>query len=173
MSANPLLGQLKVFGFTFNPRGWSKCQGQILPRSSNTALFSLLGTAFGGDGRTSFALPDARGRRLIGTGQGPGLPNVALGQRGGSEWHTLTLSELPVHNHTYNQQVAASSESGDMDSPSGAFIGSHDGAFNEDSNGERNLQTSNTGIAQPINILDPYLGMNVCIAIQGTYPSRS
>ena len=97
---NPFIGQVNYIGFNFAPRGWALCDGQLLPIASNTALFSLLGTAFGGDGRTTFALPDLRGRTPLGVGNGAGLNDVTWGQRGGSENVTLTVAQIPSHNHT-------------------------------------------------------------------------
>ena len=100
MSSNPLIGEIMTVGFNFAPRSWALCQGQLLAVSSNTALFSLLGTEFGGDGRTTFALPDLRGRLMKGVGHGPGLTTVRQGQRGGHDSVTLTVAQLPPHNHT-------------------------------------------------------------------------
>jgi len=93
------LGQIQAFGFNFAPRGWAKCEGQLLPISSNDALFSLLGTTYGGDGRTTFGLPDLRSRSIVGVGQGPGLSSIRQGQMRGTEHVTLTGSNLPSHSH--------------------------------------------------------------------------
>ena len=173
MSANPFIGQITVFASNFVPRGWATCEGQLLSISSNTALFSLLGTTYGGDGRSSFGLPDARGRSFINPGQGAGLTNQRWGQRGGSERFNLTEAQMPSHNHGYNQQLSVSDMPGDLDDPSGSFIASHDGAFNEDPGVVRNLTTSNTGNSQVIDKREPYLAMYVGIALFGVYPSRS
>ncbi len=173
MSANPFIGQITVFASNFVPRGWATCEGQLLSISSNTALFSLLGTTYGGDGRSSFGLPDARGRSFVNPGRGSGLSNQSWGQRGGTEGFTLIEAQMPSHNHTYNQQLLVSDEQGDLDNPSGSFIGQHDGAFNEDPGTVRNLTTANTGNSQSIAKRDPYLAMYVGIAIFGVYPSRS
>src|SRR5215472_3870294 len=100
--AQPFLSQIEAFPFNFAPKGWALCAGQLLPINQNQALFSLLGTTFGGDGRTNFALPDLRGRLANGFGQGTGLSNYTLGQRGGEETHTLTVTETPAHNHSVN-----------------------------------------------------------------------
>ena len=97
--AEPFIGQIQIFGFNFPPRGWSFCDGQLLPIAQNTALFSLLGTTFGGDGRTTFGLPDLRGRVAIHPGTGPGLPPVTWGQRGGAASTVLTTNQMPNHNH--------------------------------------------------------------------------
>ena len=113
---DPILGELRLFGFGFAPSGWAKCQGQLIPISSSTALYSLLGTTYGGDGRTNFALPDLRGRLPLGSGQGPGLSDYTQGQVGGQEEVTLQAGELPAHNHA----VAASSGATGKN-PSNAF----------------------------------------------------
>ncbi len=97
--SDPFIGQIQTFGFNFAPRGWARCDGQLLPISSNSALFSLLGTTYGGDGRTTFGLPDLRGRAALHQGQGPGLSNRNLGQRAGAENTTLTVNQMPSHNH--------------------------------------------------------------------------
>jgi len=104
-SLDPFIGQIQAFGFNFAPRGWSLCDGQLLAISSNTALFSLIGTAFGGDGRTTFGLPDLRGRTAVHVGRGPGLSNITWGQRGGRENVNLTIQELPAHNHIISTTV--------------------------------------------------------------------
>ena len=101
----PFLGQIQPFGFNFAPRGWAQCDGQILPISQNTALFSLLGTTFGGDGRTTFALPDLRSRSIVHIGTGAGLDNIKWGERGGATTHTLTLAQMPSHNHNVSVNV--------------------------------------------------------------------
>ena len=98
--SEPFLGQIQMFGFNFAPRGWSTCNGQILPIAQNTALFALLGTTFGGDGRTTFSLPDLRGRDAVHVGTGPGLPTVRWGQRGGTHTYNIAIANLPAHNHT-------------------------------------------------------------------------
>ncbi|MEX1309383.1 MAG: tail fiber protein, partial [Candidatus Sulfomarinibacteraceae bacterium] len=98
--ASPFIGQIQLFGFNFPPRGWAFCEGQLLAISSNTALFSLLGTTFGGDGRTTFGLPDLRGRSAVGVGNGPGLSSVSWGQRSGAENVTLNVNTLPSHTHS-------------------------------------------------------------------------
>src|SRR5688500_11003384 len=106
-SAEPFLSELRIFSFDFAPGGWAQCNGQLLPINQNQALFSLLGTTFGGDGRTTFALPDLRGRAIVGNGQGPGLSSYALGQRGGSESVTLAETQLPAHAHAISGTMSA------------------------------------------------------------------
>lgn len=164
----PFLGQIQAFGFNFAPRGWAMCQGQLLPISANTALFSLLGTTFGGDGRTTFALPDLRSRSIVGMGQGPGLDNITWGERGGAISHTMTVAQMP--NHTHN--IGVTSETGEEANPVGKHIAAHAGAFGEDSNGNLAAPQAQGG-NQSFNIRNPFLGINVCIALQGVFPSRS
>lgn len=175
MSATPFIGQIEAFAFNFAPRGWAVCQGQLLSISQNDALFSLLGTTFGGDGRTTFGLPDLRGRTLRHVGNGPGLTNIRAGEKAGRDSLALTTVEMPQHNHSFNQKLNASSDVGDLSSPSGNFVASNEGAYNEDP-GSENLgdeKTMNVGSSNSISIQNPYLGMYVCIALVGVYPSRS
>ncbi len=168
----PFLGQIQAFGFNFAPRGWAFCNGQLLAIAQNTALFSLLGTQYGGDGRTTFGLPDLRGRSGLHYGQGPGLPNFAIGQSGGSGTTTLTTANLPAHNHNFN---LGAKEEGNTDSPSGNYIaGDGTNAFGTSSDIQMaNNVTSYTGSNQPFSIQDPYLAINYCIALQGIFPSRN
>src|SRR5262247_1539362 len=116
--SEPFLGQIQPFGFNFAPTGWATCDGQILSIAQNTALFSLLGTTFGGNGQTTFGLPDLRGRVPIGQGQGPGLANYTLGQTGGQETVTLITSQMPQHTHS----LVGVTEAGDTNVPTGAFL---------------------------------------------------
>jgi len=164
----PFIGQIQAFGFNFAPRGWAMCEGQLLPISQNTALFSLLGTTFGGDGRTTFALPDLRGRSIVGMGNGPGLSNISWGERGGAENHTLTVGQMPSHTHN----IGVNSAAGEEASPVGAHIAGITDGFAENSNGNLAAPT-NAGGSQSFGIRSPYLGINVCIALQGIFPSRS
>jgi microcystin-dependent protein len=169
---DPCIGQIQVFGFNFAPKGWAFCDGQLLPISQNTALFSLLGTTYGGDGRTTFALPDLRGRRIVHAGQGPGLSNISQGEKAGSENITLTVNNMPSHNH--NVSVAVNTSSGE-ESTSTNYLSSHAGAFSEAPVSGAVLagvNQINVGGNQPVNIRNPYLGVYVCIALQGIFPSR-
>ncbi|HBR55604.1 MAG TPA: phage tail protein [Flavobacteriaceae bacterium] len=169
----PFLGQIQAFGFNFAPRGWSKCEGQLLPISQWTALFSLLGTTFGGDGRTTFGLPDLRSRSIVGMGQGPGLDNITWGEKGGNYTHTLTTQQMPSHAHSV--QVAVNSGAGDEANPT-SFIASHAGGFSEESTANAHLggvTSQNVGGNQPYNTRNPFLGINVCIAMVGIFPSRN
>jgi len=170
----PFLGQIQAFGFNFAPRGWAQCNGQLLPIAQNSALFSLLGTIYGGDGRTTFALPDLRGRSMINYGQGPGLSNIQIGQRGGNETTTLQTTNLPPHNHGVS--IPVSNTSGGEGTASGQYIANHSGGFNEDPTGGQTLgavSQSTIGSGIPFNSLPPFLGSNICIALVGLYPSRS
>ena len=166
----PFIGQIQPFGFNFAPRGWAKCDGQILSIAQNTALFSLLGTTYGGDGRTTFALPDLRGRNGLHIGQGPGLSNVNWGERGGAETRTLTVAQMPSHGHAINAK-----EEGTSDSPSGMYIaGDGTNAFGSPSDTVMaGNSVGNTGGNQPIDIQNPFLGINYCIALVGIFPSRN
>ncbi|RNC88614.1 MAG: phage tail protein [Allomuricauda sp.] len=168
----PFLGQIIMFGGNFAPRGWALCQGQLLPISSNQALFSILGTIYGGDGRTTFALPDLRGRAPIQQGSGPGLSSINLGEKAGSESHTLLVNNLPAHNHGFALPMKAE---GDTDNPAGGFVagdGTNSFGTVSDSTGGAGT-TSNTGGNTAVNHRDPFLGVNFIIALQGTFPSRS
>ena len=124
---DPFLGQIMMFAGNFAPRGWALCNGQMLPISANTALFSILGTTYGGDGRTTFALPDLQGRTAIHHGSGPGLPSVTLGAKGGHATTTLTEQNLPPHTHaatvTNALAIGASTTTADGDDPDGAVLG--------------------------------------------------
>nr|WP_295078563.1 tail fiber protein [uncultured Roseateles sp.] len=170
----PILGEIMCGAWNFAPRGWALAQGQVLSISQNTALFSLLGTTYGGDGRSTFALPDLRGRAAINAGQGPGLSEYVLGQLGGAETTSLQASHLPTHSH----QVVplGSTQDASLQSPAGAvpaskarsqfFAAATPGAARAAS------RTDSAGQGQPINIMQPYLVMNCVIATQGVFPSR-
>ncbi|MFT6178909.1 MAG: microcystin-dependent protein [Akkermansiaceae bacterium] len=170
--SEPFIGQIQTFGFNFAPRGWAQCDGQLLAISSNTALFSLLGTTYGGDGRTTFGLPDLRGRFPMHLGNGAGLTSRRWGQKSGQEDHTLATSEMPSHSH--GQAVTA--EVGNQASPVGAVPATaNDGESNYSTNAA-NLSTSNTtnvGGNQSHNNMPPFLVINFSIALQGIYPSRN
>ena len=165
---NPFIGQIMMFGGNFAPRGWALCQGQLLPIAQNTALFSILGTTYGGDGRTTFGLPELRGRVVVGRGRGPGLSNYNLGQKGGSQTNTLSISNLPQHNH--NVGIPTSTGAG---GESEGFLAAAD-IYAEDSNATYSgVTVSSTGNQQPVNNIEPYLATNYIIALVGTFPSRS
>jgi microcystin-dependent protein len=170
---DPLLASIILFAGNFAPRGWAFCNGQLLSIAQNTALFSLLGTQFGGNGQTNFALPDLRGRVPVHPGQGPGLSDYVIGQSAGSETTTLLLSNMPAHNHSLN----ATSEPGSTSVPSGAYL-ANTGALDKEYNTTGTVVAMNAaaigtaGGSQPFDNLQPYLAINFIIALQGIFPSR-
>lgn len=177
--SEPLLGQMMFFGGNFCPRGWAGAEGQLLAISQNSALFSLLGTIYGGDGRTTFGLPDLRGRAPINQGTGPGLPSYIQGQQGGSISFTLTEQQMPSHNHT--GRVRASPQPGDTNQPvRNSFARAPDGQnIYLDGNPAVNnmnadgLLINNSGGNQAVNKLSPFLVARWCVAVQGLFPSRN
>ncbi|MVO11104.1 phage tail protein [Flavobacterium sp. TP390] len=185
MSTEPFIGEIKIFGFNFALVSYQLCAGQIMSIAQNTALFSLLGTTYGGNGQTTFALPDLRGRMPIGQGQGPGLPNYFMGQLSGTTNVTLLTSNIPAHVHTLNaMQVKIQASSGNADelSPEGNFPATGSTAIYS-SNGptagtymggtQVSGTTDITGSNIPVNIQNPYLTINYSIAIYGIFPSRN
>lgn len=175
--SEPFVAEIRIFAGNFAPRSWAFCNGQLLPVSQNTALFSLIGTTYGGDGRSTMALPNLQGRAPMHPGRGPGLTEKRLGQLGGSE--TVTLTEAQIPNHSHNQ--LGSNEESEFDgtnNPQNALPGSVEGGKELYAN-PSNLQPisdaaiENTGGGQPHNNMQPYLTMNFIIALQGLYPSRS
>ena len=163
MSADPFLGEIVMFAGNFAPRGWAFCDGQLLAISNNQALFSILGTTYGGDGRTSFALPDLRGRVSMHPGNGPGLSSYGLGQKGGAEQITLTQLQMPSHNHGVN--VASTNTATESDEANAVSV------FN--SYEPKSAGFGETGGNQPIDIRQPYQNINYIIALQGVFPSRN
>lgn len=170
----PFIGQIQAFGFSFPPVGWTQCNGQLMAITQNEALFSLLGTTFGGDGRTTFGLPDLRGRSIVGIGQSPGLSNITWGEKAGWETVTLNTNNLPAHNHTTVMNVGGTAE----EAGAGHFLGTSGTLFSEDAVAGSTLNagaitSGMTGNGQSFNNRNPFLGINVCIALQGIYPSRN
>jgi microcystin-dependent protein len=166
------LGEIMWVPYTFCPRGSAEASGQLLPIATNTALFSLIGTAYGGNGRTTFALPDLRGRVAIHSGNGTGLSSYTLGQKGGEEQVTLTSDEMPAHNHTINASAAAEDTAA-----AGSILGSPQGkkiydAPNMASTTLASSAMSDVGGSQPHENRPPYLTLRACIATVGIYPSR-
>lgn len=171
------IAEIRMFAGNFAPRNWAFCNGQIMSIAQNTALFSLLGTTYGGNGTTTFALPDLRGRVPVGTGQGPGLPDVQLGEVSGSPSITLTVNEMPLHTHAIhvnnnttgmvttaaNGFLNSKTESGESTSASAL---SSDATLNPAALGQ-------IGGSQPHNNMQPYLGMNYIICMFGIFPSRN
>ena len=167
---DPFIGEIRLFPYNFAPRGWAFCNGQVLSIAQNTALFSLLGTTYGGNGQTTFALPDLRGRVPVSSGQGPGLSNYSLGQVGGTESVTLNTNQMPAHNHQVNVNAGGATTSranGNFPSTGGSYNSATDGStFNPNA-------VSNTGGNQPHENVQPYLTLNFCIALEGIFPSRN
>ena len=170
--ADPFVAEIRINGFNFAPTGWALCNGQILPISQNTALFSLLGTTYGGDGKSTFALPNLQGCFPMHPGQGPGLANHALGETAGAPTVTLLTSEIPSHSHAMlsgNGPTGAQSPAGNSiaASPAKAFhAGPPDAQLAPDA-------AYIAGQSLPHNNMSPYLGLNFCIAMQGVFPPRS
>ena len=173
--SDPFLGEIKIFGLNFAPRGWAFCNGQLLPIAQNTALFSLLGTFYGGDGRTTFALPNLQGSAPLHQGQGAGLSSRAIGEAGGEAAVTLTGSELPAHPHA----ARCSSVPGLQPSPlNWSPLPARPTPPPVYSNAAPNVAMNpgalaQAGGSQPHNNLSPYLGLTFCIALQGIFPPRS
>lgn len=171
----PFIAGIVLFAGNFSPRGWAFCQGQILPIAQYTALFSLLGTTFGGNGQTTFALPDLRGRVPIHPGQGPGLSNYILGQQGGTETHTLTIDEMPAHNHTVGAHGGGKG-SATTDDPTNAVPGDTNANIYVVANPTITMRANmigTTGGGQAFSIVQPYLAINYIIALEGIFPVRN
>jgi microcystin-dependent protein len=169
----PFIGEIMMVGYTFCPSGWAAADGQLLPISSNSALFSLYGTTYGGDGLTTFALPDLRGRVPMHTGNGPGLTPRQLGQKAGAETNTLTVFQLPAHSHSLN----ASSSGANQSSPAN-HVHANAGRTRIYSSGPADTVMSggaigNTGAGQAVNNMQPYTTIRFCVALQGVFPSRN
>jgi len=171
--SNPFIGEIRMVGFTFAPRGWALCNGQIMSIAQNTALFSLLGTTYGGNGQTTFALPDLRGRVPIHFGQGPGLSSYVQGEVAGTENVTLLQAQIPAHTHT----VACSSDDPTTADPNNAFPSTPTTKIYASS--ATAGRAMNPGILsiiggnQPHSNLQPFLVINFCIALEGIFPSRN
>lgn len=173
----PFLGQLMCVPFNFAPKGWAICAGQLLPINQNQALFALLGTTYGGDGRVTFALPDLRGRAANSSGQGPGLSFYNLGQVSGAESVTLNQSQMPAHQHAWNATQAAASGTSDANSvlaDTGATNGLTVYKSGSQVGGALNATTiSNVGGSQAHENRSPYLAQTWIIALQGIFPTRN
>ena len=186
------IGEIRMFAGNFAPRNWAFCSGQLMSIAQNTALFSILGTTYGGNGQTTFALPDFRGRTAVGTGQGPGLTNINLGEVSGTETVTLLTTQMPAHTHTATATVTqkAVNANGASTDPTGKYIASvvdptdnkqasfHDGTGQTPVNLNSGSATSAvtigiSGNSQPVPIRNPYLGMNYIICLLGIFPSRN
>lgn len=176
--ADPFIGEIRLFGFNFAPVHWAMCNGQTMAIAQNAALFALLGTTYGGNGTTTFQLPDMQGRIAVNFGQGLGLSPYNLGQTGGAENHTLTLQEIPIHTHT----VACKSTVDNSVNPTSPV----NNFWAKENNGDAPYRTTPTGLSnmhpsavatyggnQPHTNLQPYLVVNFCIALFGVFPSRN
>jgi microcystin-dependent protein len=165
--AEPYLSELRIFSFSFAPKGWAQCNGQLLPINQNQALFALLGTTYGGDGRTTFALPNLQGRVPMHIGTG-----LIQGQSGGEQVHTLTTAEMPLHNH----MAIASANGPNVNTPQNNFWASNTGfrPYGNTINGSMNAAALATGGgSQGHSNIAPCLTLNICIAVQGIFPSRN
>ncbi|HEX8634974.1 MAG TPA: phage tail protein [Pyrinomonadaceae bacterium] len=169
--ADPFVAEIRIFPFNFAPKGWAWCDGQLLPLSQNTALFSLLGTTYGGDGKSTFALPDLQGRAPMHPGQGSGLSLHDLGETGGSETVTLLESEMPAHSHA----LRAVEDDGGFLTPVNMYLAAGNSMY---VNGNPNASMAPESLApaggdQPHNNMMPYLTFYFCIALQGVFPPRT
>lgn len=175
------LGEIRLFAANFAPKSWWYCDGSLLAIRSNTALFSILGTTYGGDGVNTFGLPNLKGRSAVGAGQGPGLSRYDLGEMTGLNSVTLTILNLPAHTHTSsgNVVIPAFSDEGDSGSPSDNVLAAKSGMYTSeesDSNTQPiplSLNVGVSGASMPLNITQPSIGMNYIICLSGIYPSRS
>ncbi len=169
--ADPFVAEIRIFPFDFAPKGWAFCNGQLLPISQNTALFSLLGTTYGGDGKSTFALPDLQGSAPMHPGQGQGLSLRDLGEQSGSETVTLLVSEIPAHTH---QMMALGAFSNQPSPANNTWGRAAANPYTNAQNGQMSVQALNvTGGSLPHNNMQPYLTLNFCIALQGVFPPRS
>ncbi|MEW4924616.1 tail fiber protein [Algibacter sp. 2305UL17-15] len=180
------IGEIRMFAGNFAPRTWAFCEGQLLSINSNQSLFSILGTTYGGDGRTSFGLPDLRGRAPISPGNGPGLPTYRQGEKGGAFTNTLNITQLPSHNHIAAAQVSSGNATQNS-ATSGASIATPGTGGGRNFTPTAGFNTStpdvplnansvvigNTGGNQSVNNMQPYLSIHFIICLQGVFPSRS
>ena len=171
--AEPFLSEIRIFSFNFAPKGWALCNGQFLPINQNQALFSLLGTTYGGNGQTTFALPNLQGRSQLHVGNG-----FTLGQSGGQSAHTVTQSELPQHTHflTSNMCIGGNTVNAALGDPTGNYWANNGKSQYATNTFDKVMHPSavtNTGGSQPHNNMMPYLVLNFCIALQGIFPSQN
>ncbi|MGB3692261.1 MAG: tail fiber protein [Spirulinaceae cyanobacterium] len=178
--SEPFLGEIKMIAFDFAPKGFAFCYGQVLSISQNQSLFNLIGDTYGGNGTSTFALPDLRGRVPINAGQGPGLSNRTLGQSGGSETVTLTESQLPAHNHDLNADLNATSSNANTCDPAGKLLAKSNrptylsGTANIKLDSDSiSGSTSSVGGGQTHNNVQPFLSINFVIALTGIFPSEN
>ncbi len=178
--SEPFIGQIIMFGGNFAPRSWAFCNGQLLAISQNSALFSILGTTYGGDGRTTFGLPEMRGRVAVHAGNGPGLSNRNLGQRSGSETNTQTIATMANHGHTATTTIHAVDDDSTTEEAAGASLANASTNMYSPGTVDTTLKAgaattanASTGGQQQINNMQPYMTVNYIIALFGTFPSRS
>lgn len=176
------MSEIRLFAGDFQPKYWAYCDGRLLSIATNSALFSLLGTVYGGNGQTTFALPDLRSRVAVGTGQGPGLSNMTLGEMSGTPNVTLTQLNLPAHNHPASCSISIPtySEPGTSSDPNGSILASTNGLYKTGVAADSALTQNGASVvvtpaggSQPMNIEQPYLAMNYIICTMGIYPSRN
>lgn len=177
--SSPYVGEIRAVGFTFAPVGWAACNGQALSINDNQVLYALIGTTYGGDGVTSFNVPDLRGRVAVGAQGGPGLTNYALGQAGGQENVTPTANQLPPHGHGFSSALGASTAAGTTDNPAGNLPGNLTGAYGGAPSGGATLAataltgtTAPAGGSQPHANIQPVLALNYIIATEGIFPPQ-
>ncbi len=181
---DPYIGEIRAFGFNFAPQGWMICQGQLLPIAQNTALFSILGTTYGGNGQTSFALPDLRDKLVVGAGQGPAMSSYVLGQTGGATSVTINANQMPAHNHSATVKVSTAAATTSTPTATSAIavakqvvnttdrtVLKYDTTTTNTAIGT--MKTSNSGSGSAINITQPVTSTIYCIAVQGVYPPRN
>lgn len=175
-----VIGYVTMFAGNFAPKSWAFCQGQIIQIASNTALFSILGTTYGGNGTTTFALPDCQGRRVVGAGNGPGLSTYALGQKGGSETVTLTPNQMPAHAHALSITATPRGfdDAGNSESPENANFALSGNGYATTGGAamhsySASVQMTNTGSDFPYEILSPYMALNYIICQYGVFPARN
>jgi microcystin-dependent protein len=171
--ADPFVAEIRMFGFNFAPTGWAQCNGQLLPISQNTALFSLLGTFYGGDGKSTFALPNLQTSVPLHEGQGQGLSQYFIGQQGGSQFVTLLESEIPAHTHSWRASAADGIAQSPIDQMTGTGIGVQFYAAPASLTQLAPQALPPAGGSLPHNNMMPYLVVNFCIAMQGVFPPRS
>lgn len=171
--SEPFIAEIRIFAGNFAPRGWAFCNGQLLPISQNTALFSLIGTTYGGDGRSTTALPDLQGRAPMHPGRGPGLTDRRLGQKGGTETVTISEAQMPAHTHTLRGTVSRGGSSQPQGNAFNRSVGEF--AYNAPNNltGMAPTMAADSGGSQAHNNMQPFLAINFIIALVGLYPSRS
>ncbi|MCW3786698.1 phage tail protein [Plebeiibacterium sediminum] len=172
-----MIGEIRMFAGNFAPRGWALCDGQLLSISQNTALFSILGTTYGGDGRTTFALPDLRGRVPMHAGSGTNLTSRSLGQKTGSETNTLNITQIPSHTHSVTVTNPVYDDEANSDDPTGRYPAvSGENMYSDETNtngATPEITIGNAGGSQPVNNMQPSLTINFIIATSGVFPSRN